>query len=554
MAHGNATNKALIDIKMNTTNIILCGGPLNYSNLPIGISQSNAMIPVNGKPVIGWILDDLLKKQIDDVIIVLREQDWRLRDFLSWAYMGRMQLILAPLTTEGTILQSLLVGLQQSTSFEGLVRIILGDTLILDSYESLEDFVYIQEVEDPRRWCLITLDQDEYVSGYVDKQDIVLEKTLALVGYYHLQDKAYLQSCVERCINDGARELSDALRLYGVYHPIQATLVKEWYDFGHIDTLVKSQQRLLEPRYFNSLRIDSTLGTITKTSTNNQKLRDELDWYLNLPENLKALTPRIIRYYEEDGCLHLIQEYYGYPTLAELYVYTSLHIDVWTSILRQLLKVHQTFSQYRGEGQPSAIIEMYSTKTWERINMLVQQNPYWLELSDQATIILNGHTLRNIFVLKDQIDQRVNDLAAMSDFSIVHGDFCFSNVLYDLSHQIVRLIDPRGSFGAKGIYGDPRYDIAKLRHSLSGRYDMIIADMFKLHERDFEFKTNIYNDNATVVAIAFDNMIEAIGYDLQEVRFIEALLFISMLPLHHGHLERQKMMYLRGLQLLNEVF
>lgn len=328
---------------MNSTNIILCGGPLNYSNLPVGINQSNAMIPVNGKPVIGWILDDLLKKHIDDVIVVLREQDWRLRDFLSWAYMGRMQLTLATLTTEGTILQSLLVGLQQSTSFEGLVRIILGDTLILDSYESLEDFVYIQEVEDPRRWCLITLDQDEYVSGYVDKQDIVLEKTLALVGYYHLQDKAYLQSCVERCINNGARELSDALSLYGVYHPIQATLVNDWYDFGHIDNLVKSQQRLLQPRYFNSLQIDSSLGTITKISTNNQKLRDELDWYLNLPEKLKVLTPRIIRYYEEDGCLHLIQEYYGYPTLAELYVYASLHIDVWISILRQLLRVHQNF-------------------------------------------------------------------------------------------------------------------------------------------------------------------------------------------------------------------
>jgi len=36
-------------------------------------------------------------------------------------------------------------------------------------------------------------------------------------------------------------------------------------------------------------------------------------------------------------------------------------------------------------------------------------------------------------------------------------------------------------------------------------------------------------------------------------QFIEGLLFISMLPLHHENPQRQKMMYLTGLTLLNEV-
>jgi hypothetical protein len=38
---------------------------------------------------------------------------------------------------------------------------------------------------------------------------------------------------------------------------------------------------------------------------------------------------------------------------------------------------------------------------------------------------------------------------------------------------------------------------------------------------------------------------------LEEVKFIEGLLFISMLPLHADHPRRQTMMYLRGLELLN---
>ena len=69
----------------------------------------------------------------------------------------------------------------------------------------------------------------------------------------------------------------------------------------------------------------------------------------------------------------------------------------------------------------------------------------------------------------------------------MHGDFCFSNILFDLGHQIVRVIDPRGRFGQKGIYSDPRYDMAKLRHSIGGLYDFIVADLFDVQEQEGEF-------------------------------------------------------------------
>lgn len=64
----------------NETNIILCGGPINYSNLPIGTTQSNGMVTVNGKPVIGLILDDLLAKGIRRATVVVRLQDFLERD------------------------------------------------------------------------------------------------------------------------------------------------------------------------------------------------------------------------------------------------------------------------------------------------------------------------------------------------------------------------------------------------------------------------------------------------------------------------------------------
>ena len=42
-------------------------------------------------------------------------------------------------------------------------------------------------------------------------------------------------------------------------------------------------------------------------------------------------------------------------------------------------------------------------------------------------------------------------------------------------------------------------------------------------------------------------------WDLNEIRLIEGLLFISMLPLHKDHFERQLAFYSIGIQRLNEV-
>jgi hypothetical protein len=137
---------------------------------------------------------------------------------------------------------------------------------------------------------------------------------------------------------------------------------------------------------------------------------------------------------------------------------------------------------------------------------------------------------------------------------VIHGDFCFSNILFDIGHQIIRLIDPRGSFGPKGIYGDARYDIAKLRHSVCGLYDYIVADMFELEEADGRFSSTLFvNGTPRMVGAMFDRLVVDAGYDLDEIRLIEGLLFISMIPLHQGHASRQRLMFLTGLTLLNEV-
>jgi dTDP-glucose pyrophosphorylase len=512
------------------------------------------MIPVNGKPVIGWILDDLLRKGTRAATVVLRADDEQMQHFVQWAYAGRLELSLALVNAGGTILHSLQAGLMDRPGDRPL-RIVLGDTLIRDPFDDDRDFVYTGEVADSRRWCLVELNERRQITAYLDKQEHTTTTNTALAGFYQLLDGPWARECLAAALAAGGRELSQMLACYGRRRPIYGRPAQEWYDFGHIDNLVQARRRLLQPRYFNTLTVNPILNTITKVSENSDKLQNELDWYLGIPDELKVLTPRILSYKKENGRLQIVQEYYGYPSLAELYVYGDLHPDTWNSILRHVIRVHQEFCRHRGMLEPAAISSMYARKIWDRLELLQQQDAAWGALLSRPSIRFNGQTLRNVAVLRAEIDARAQRLVETASITVVHGDFCFSNALFDVNHQIIRLIDPRGSFGVKGVYGDSRYDVAKVRHSVAGLYDYIIADLFHLEEVDGGFFASVHAGETTaLVAHAFDCMVEEAGYDLDEIRFIEALLFLSMLPLHQDAPRRQRMMYLTGLSRLNEVF
>lgn len=522
--------------------IVLCAGKSKFSD-------SLSMVPVNGKPVIGWILDDVLRKQIDEVVIVVRPDDQRLMKFVNWAYGQRLTVYFV-FPTGSTILHSLQAGLQacQTDSF---LRVILGDTLIRDDFTGSCDFVYIGAVEDARRWCLITTDQNGFVRDYVDKPGDYVPKQMALAGYYHFLSGEKLYACLNEALQHEQFELSNVLQRYGKFRAIP---VQEWYDFGHIDNLVEARRRLLQPRYFNTLSIHPTINTITKISENNQKLKDELDWYLSLPDALKVLTPRIFRQDNLDGHVRIVQEYYGYPTLAELYVYGDLDIEIWESILRQVLRVQHEFACYRGELTETEIKDIYLVKTQERLQGL-SQDPDWKALLESPVIQFNGRYLKNVNELLKLLEPTILELAASAPVGIIHGDFCFSNILFDVNNQIIRLIDPRGRFGRKGIYGDLRYDLAKLRHSIAGMYDYIVAGMFSLDEKEGRifFGHVFFNGVQENLKRYFDFLLRQNGYSIREIQLIEGLLFISMLPYHQDHPARQKMFYLTGLRLLNEV-
>ncbi len=248
-------------------------------------------------------------------------------------------------------------------------------------------------------------------------------------------------------------------------------------------------------------------------------------------------------------------ELFGYSNLAEKFVYGEDSAEDWTYILERLFAQHKMLESYSQLTDHEALDFIYREKTKTRLDE-IQSSEELNFLTQPDHLCLNGETILNLPLLLSLIDKIVDELCAYrGDFSIVHGDYCYSNILFDEKHFIFRLIDPRGRFKEATIYGDPRYDLAKIRHSAVGLYDYIVLGMYSLKSAEStSFDLDIFADiDLRIIESYFDQLVVMQGFDPSEIKKVEAMLFLTMIPLHGDDLKRQTALYLTAIKKLNEL-
>jgi hypothetical protein len=246
-------------------------------------------------------------------------------------------------------------------------------------------------------------------------------------------------------------------------------------------------------------------------------------------------------------------EYYGYPTLADVFLFENVDPGVWERIFAHLLViVRDAFGRYTRPLAPGAILEMAVKKTRRRLETM-RASPELLALvRHPGTVFVNGRPLANLCERWPRIEARVARMEREARGTVIHGDLCLANILYDLRSRICKLLDPRGSFGSVGIYGDPRYDVAKLYHSVHGLYDFIVNDLFRVRLDGVQVELQI---RVTAAHRAIEERFARVFFPhfaRQEILLFTALLFASMPALHYDRPERQVAMYARALELLDE--
>jgi len=521
-----------------------------FGNIPSGL------IPLNGKPVIFRIIDKLLHEGFRKISITIGYKKEIIQEIISKQYKKKVELEFISTKFDKPPGNSVKTSMNYCP--EEKLLIILGDTLIENNLTELvgkgNSFVLIsQKFDNPENWCVIT-QKDQKIDEIFDKEKNLVknDKHYALIGGYFFNDAELLREILEDIDEKEKLEISSIIKKYKNENDVTVELAEQWHDVGHLENYFLTKQFLLKARYFNSLQFDDLAEIVTKKSENKEKLINEINWYEKIPKEILKLVPKILDSNVYDNP-YIKLEYIKYPTLADIWLYSNFSSDFWIKIIDDLFEIVNKFNRYYEDVTIQEYNSIYFEKTIQRIDELIKSNYLFKEIFHKNFILINGKEFKNWSVIKDEIKLKINDLYKKEDNCIIHGDLYFSNILYDSKNKNFKLIDPRGKWG-QGISGDIKYDIAKIRHSVVGGFDVITNGLYSAtYDEKNGIKFDTYKPkNYLVICEKLDSQIKQ-RWNLDEIKMIEGLLFISMLPLHKDNLERQFALYSIGIQRLNEI-
>jgi len=342
----------------------------------------------------------------------------------------------------------------------------------------------------------------------------------------------------------------DLLKLAEWLHTNRRLIFKysDWLDTGHEENYPSIRKKILSSRSFNRLLFNPESGLLTKESDNRLKFLNEIDYTKNLPIELQVFFPRIFSVDRNKPSVSM--EYYGYPNLSEYQLYRSIEGFQWKRIFKLIKHYITRNSLFKNAISSELFLSFTYDKSVNRLSEFLKESDF--KKYDEFEI--NGLKCQSFGLLSELVRDKLVKMYQLEFQFIMHGDLCFNNILYDIFSETIRFIDPRGSISddVPSIFGDVRYDLAKLLHSAVGNYDYMVNNLFELRINenviDFQFPLR---QNAHDLKFECEQLIQDLNVNLNDVYLLMGLLFLSMTPLHSDNQKRQKIMFAQGTYYLN---
>ena len=306
-------------------------------------------------------------------------------------------------------------------------------------------------------------------------------------------------------------------------------------------------------RHFN--QIAQERYEVVKRSRDRDKIRREYRFFQLLPEDMQPYFLQPYGFEESgDGASYRMRRLFV-PDLAVQWVhraFTPAQFDQLLAHLFHFLAVRPARAVGR-EAAAAVATTMYVDKVTERVEELLALPAG----RDVDATLQAGGVAGGVRSLLDRYTAAYAGRARRrrdGDLRVLHGDLCFSNILYSPSTQALHLIDPRGADTEDEVFGDALYDVAKLSHSVLGGYDFIVAGLFDLvHDDTLRLGLRVEQDADEGLRAQFVDALVREGYSVEAVRLCEVSLFLSMLPLHIDAPKRVTAFALKARDILDEL-
>lgn len=219
---------------------------------PHTYTQPKALIPIAGKTVLSFIVDQLHEAGITEFVFIVGYLGEKIQEYVQQTYPNLTTHFVYQNERQGT---GHAIELTKSIIGNDEVFITLGDTIcefdIKEVLESEHSMLGIKKVDDPRNFGVASLTEDGFIEQVVEKPAIP-KSNLALVGLYKIKESQILFECLHHIFSVGIKtqgdySLTDALDCMinrGI--KFKSFKVKNWFDCGKKETLLESNATILK--------------------------------------------------------------------------------------------------------------------------------------------------------------------------------------------------------------------------------------------------------------------------------------------------------------------
>lgn len=277
--------------------------------------------------------------------------------------------------------------------------------------------------------------------------------------------------------------------------------------------VVEEYEKIIKPkcRPFNRVSIEGEVFIKEPIDDQGRMLaKKERSWYLKAKDLQIDILPEI--YEIEPLKMELIHG-------KNIYEY-QLPYEKKKNILQKLVgALHKLHMSESIPADSFSLKEVYFRKTMKRLHKIEDLVPF----AREKFVRVNGRNCRNVFFYKDRLEKKLSDIKCYN-FNFIHGDCTFSNMMLRDDGTPV-LIDPRGYFGFTELYGDVRYDWAKLYYSVVGNYDRFNLQKFRLSINEEEVNLSIESNGWEDME---NDFFALTGADAEEIRLLHAIIWLSL--------------------------
>ncbi len=219
---------------------------------PHTYTQPKALIPIAGKTILSFIVDQLHEAGIKEFIFIVGYLGEKIQEYVTQTYPEFSTHFVYQNERQGT---GHAIELTKNIVGNDEVFVILGDTIceydIKEVLESPYSMLGVKKVDDPHNFGVAEINENGFIEHVVEKPAIP-KSNMALVGLYKIKETHFLFECLHHIFtanitSNGEYNLTDALdcmiKRGAKFQPFK---VKNWFDCGKKETLLESNATLMK--------------------------------------------------------------------------------------------------------------------------------------------------------------------------------------------------------------------------------------------------------------------------------------------------------------------